>query len=89
MEDKLDLLDDLVVVVKPAFPNAVNDVDYLAEKILSEDGPFKDAESVDDEQRRMLKSIICNSFLYGVFYSMKMSKDNSGDDGEKVEDLQH
>ena len=48
MEDKLDLLDDLVAVVKPAFPNAVNDVDYLAEKILSEDGAFKDAESVDD-----------------------------------------
>ena len=89
MEEELDLLDDLVAVVKPAFPNAVNDVDYLAEKILSEDGPFKDAESVDEEQRRMLKSIICNSFLYGVFYSMKMSKDNSDSDGEKVEDLQH
>ena len=89
MEEELDLLDDLVAVVKPAFPNAVNDVNYLAEKILSEDGPFKDAESVDDEQRRMLKSIICNSFLYGLFYSMKMSKDNSGTDGEKVEDLQH
>ena len=89
MEDNVDLLDDLVAVVKLVFPNAVNDVDYLAEKILSEDGPFKDTESIDDEQRRMLKSIICNSFLYGVFYSMKMSKDNSDSDGEKVEDLQH
>lgn len=61
----VEILDDLVSFVKPVFPDAVPDAIDFSEKILN--GTNKKFEG---EDRLLMKSVIVNSFLYGMFYAL-------------------
>ena len=61
----VEILDDLVAFVKPVFPDAVPDAIDFSEKILN--GTTKKFEG---EDRLLMKSVIANSFIYGIFYAL-------------------
>ena len=61
----VEILDDLVAFVKPLFPDAVPDAIDFSEKILN--GTNKKFEG---EDRLLMKSVIANSFIYGIFYAL-------------------
>ena len=61
----VEILDDLVAFVKPLFPDVVPDAIDFSEKILN--GTNKKFEG---EDRLLMKSVIANSFIYGIFYSL-------------------
>ena len=61
----VEILDDLVAFVKPVFPDAVTDAIDFSEKILN--GTTKKFEG---EDRLLMKSVIANSFIYGIFYAL-------------------
>ena len=61
----VEILDDLVAFVKPLFPHAVPDAIDFSEKILN--GTNKKFEG---EDRLLMKSVIANSFIYGIFYAL-------------------
>lgn len=65
----VEVLDDLVAFIKPLFPDAVPDAIDFSEKILN--GTNKKFE---DEDRLLMKSVISNSFLYGMFYALNKIK---------------
>ena len=73
----VEVLNDLVAFVKPVFPDAVPDAIDFSEKILN--GTNKKFEG---EDRLLMKSVIANSFLYGMFYVLNKIK---GVDNEKAD----
>ena len=61
----VEILDDLVEFVKPVFPDAILDAIDFSAKILN--GTNKKFEG---EDRLLMKSVIANSFIYGIFYAL-------------------
>ena len=74
----VEILDDLVAFIKPLFPDALPDAIDFSEKILN--GTTKEFEG---EDRLLMKSVIVNSFLYGMFYAL--NKKIKGVDNEKAD----
>ena len=76
----VEILDDLVAFVKPVFPDAVPDAIDFSEKILN--GTTKKFEG---EDRLLMKSVIANSFIYGIFYVLnKKTKVVSDEKADKT-----
>ena len=75
----VEVLDDLVAFVKPVFPDAVPDAIDFSEKILN--GTNKKFEG---EDRLLMKSVIANSFLYGMFYVLNNTKVVSNEKADKT-----
>lgn len=65
MNESVDILEELAGLVKAKFPDGVTDGIKLADNIVN-----GSSRSFIDEDKALLRSMIVNSFLYGVFYSL-------------------
>lgn len=70
MNESVDILEELASLVRAKFPDGVSDGIKLADNIIN-----GSTRSFTDEDKALLRSMIVNSFLYGVFYTIdKTSK---------------
>ena len=70
MNESVDILEELASIVRAKFPDGIVDGVRLADNIIN-----GSTRSFVDEDKALLRSMIVNSFLYGIFYSLdKTSK---------------